>query len=174
MASVTNGVAPNQVTSINVVVVDSTSTSHAHLMRGDWDVSSTEDSAVLHYDVTTYDPTISFEDLKERIETASTDDELGENIRYYAGVFNADGLSDAAVGPATVTDANARSSGGDSNSDSGLGEGAIVGIAIGAVLLAVLVTIVLACSFQACKYPTSEEPLQARGEGHQGRVSNRT
>lgn len=171
----TDGVAPNQVTNIVVVaLLEGISTNYADLTSGDWTTHSSENTSVLEYEVVTYDPTISYEDLKERIETASAQDELAENIRYYAEVFNVDGLSTADVGPATVTNAGSdhNNGGGGSDTDSGLSEGAVIGIAVGAVLLAILVTIILACLFQTCraKQQTSEEPLQVQ----ERRVPNRT
>jgi hypothetical protein len=145
VASITQGVTPDQVTNIQVDYASKHVRAHVHVMahplRGDAHSDAEGvNASVLLYKVTSVDPDITFDALKEQIQDATNSGLLTERLRLFAEEHNVPVLSNVTVGAATVTRQNDPPSDSKSNR---LSDGAIAGIVVGAFIAAVLIILAL-------------------------------
>jgi hypothetical protein len=156
VAACTQGVAPTAVTNIRLtstLLLRSGGNSNAGSLRGPGALDEEPDQSVLEYEVTSHDPTMTYEQLKAQIEEASSTGVMAANMQHFAGVFDAPTLTNVTVGEPTVVQAHADST--DSSSDEQLSAGAIAGIVIGCVLFVVM------CVLMAVYYSRSHVKYEA-------------
>lgn len=145
------GLAPKLVTKVNMVFAGALASTHAHLLRGAPEAHAAGNSSVLTYEVISPDPEVTFEDLKSQIQEATDNGVLAEKVHQYAVAFTAPQLTNATVGPATVTQVSEEPRpGSDSDSKEVLSREAIIGITVGGFFFLLIVGSVAVGLYRGC------------------------